>query len=71
MGVPEFETRDLIKEKNIVLKSSNYALYGGMSRRVMQTLRHLTPRVEPYSIDEAFMKFPELIAKDLDSFGKK
>jgi DNA polymerase V len=70
MGVPEFKIRDHIKEKNIVLKYPNYALYGGMSRRVMQTLRHFTPRIEPYSIDEAFMEFSELITKDLDSFGK-
>ena len=71
MGVPAFKIKNLIKEKNIVLKSSNYALYGDMSRRVMATLRHLTPKVEPYSIDEAFMEFPQLIAKDLDNFGKE
>lgn len=69
MGIPEFKIRDLIKEKNILLKSSNYALYGDMSRRVMATLRHLTPKVEPYSIDEAFMEFPKLITDDLQSFG--
>ncbi|WP_440999479.1 Y-family DNA polymerase [Fodinibius sp. SL11] len=71
MGIPEFKIRDLIKEKNIVLKSSNYALYGDMSRRVMETLRHLTPKVEPYSIDEAFMEFPKLIVEDLQTFGNK
>jgi DNA polymerase V len=71
MGVPAFKIRDLIKQKSIVLKSSNYALYGDMSRRVMETLRHLTPKVEPYSIDEAFMEFPKLIAKDLNHFGKE
>lgn len=70
MGVPEFKIRDLIKQKKIVLKSSNYALYGDMSRRVMETLRHLTPKVEPYSIDEAFMEFPKLIADDLEQFGQ-
>lgn len=69
MGIPEFKIRDLIKENNIVLKSSNYALYGDMSRRVMETLRHLTPKVEPYSIDEAFMEFPKLIVEDLQTFG--
>lgn len=71
MGVPEFKIRDLINQKKIVLRSSNYALYGDMSRRVMETLRHLTPKVEPYSIDEAFMEFPKLIANDLDRFGKE
>ncbi|MEL7832357.1 Y-family DNA polymerase [Fodinibius sp. Rm-B-1B1-1] len=71
MGVPEFKIRDLIKQKNVVLKSSNYALYGDMSRRVMETLRHLTPKVEPYSIDEAFIEFPKLITNNLDRFGKE
>ncbi len=71
MGIPEFKIRDLIKNKGIVLKSSNYALYGDMSRRVMETLRHLTPKVEPYSIDEAFMEFPKLIADDLEQFGRQ
>lgn len=70
MGVPEFKIRDLIKKKKVVLKSSNYALYGDMSRRVMETLRHLTPKVEPYSIDEAFMEFPKLITNDLEDFGR-
>lgn len=70
MGAPEFKIRDLLKEKQVVIKSSNYAFYGDMSRRVMQTLRHLAPKVEPYSIDEAFMEFPKLIANDLDTFGR-
>ncbi len=70
MGVPAFKIRGLLKQKNIVVKSSNYALYGDMSRRVMDTLQYLTPNVEPYSIDEAFMEFPKLIADDLDNFGQ-
>jgi len=70
MGVPAFKIRGLLKRKDIVVKSSNYALYGDMSRRVMDTLQYLTPKVEPYSIDEAFMEFPKLIAEDLDSFGR-
>jgi DNA polymerase V len=71
MGVPAFKVQDLLKQKKIVVKSSNYALYGDMSHRVMETLRYLTPDVEPYSIDEAFMEFPKLIADDLNSFGNK
>lgn len=71
MGVPAFKIKDLIKKKNVVMKSSNYALYGDMSRRVMDTLRNLTPKVEPYSIDEAFIEFPKLIADDLEQFGRE
>ena len=54
MGAPEFKVRDVIKQHNIQVFSSNYALYGDLSHRVMNTLEHFTPNVEVYSIDEAF-----------------
>ena len=38
MGTPYFKITDLIKQHNIQILSSNYALYGDMSRRVMQVL---------------------------------
>lgn len=41
--------------KGVVWKSSNYALYGDMSRRMFEVLAALVPRVEPYSIDEMFL----------------
>ncbi|TYP91928.1 DNA polymerase V [Fodinibius salinus] len=69
MAVPKFKIRKLIKEKGVILRSSNYALYGDMSRRVMSTLRHLTDKVEPYSIDEAFIELPLLNNQDLRDFG--
>lgn len=71
MGAPLFKQHDLIKEKKICIRSSNYALYGDMSRRVMETLRHLTDKVEPYSIDEAFIELPKMYQEDLTSFGHK
>lgn len=55
MGIPLFKIRDLVEQHHIHLFSSNYALYGDMSRRVMQTLAHFTPDLEVYSIDEAFL----------------
>jgi len=55
MGTPVFEARKMIKKHNIVVFSSNYPLYGDMSNRVMETLRSITPDVEVYSIDEAFL----------------
>lgn len=54
MGVPEFKIRPILKNKNIAVRSSNYALYGDMSRRVMETLASVIPNMEVYSIDEAF-----------------
>jgi DNA polymerase V len=64
MGVPLFEVRSLIREKGIAVFSSNYALYGDLSWRVMETLRILLgkERVEVYSVDEAFL--------ELDSLGE-
>lgn len=55
MAVPVFQIQDKIKEHGIQLFSSNYALYADLSSRVMQTLEGLAPRVEVYSIDEAFL----------------
>ncbi len=57
MGVPVFKIKDLIPQHNIQVFSSNYALYGDMSQRVMQTLNYLCPNLEVYSIDEAFLDF--------------
>ncbi|MBD1400388.1 translesion error-prone DNA polymerase V subunit UmuC [Pelovirga terrestris] len=55
MGTPLFKVRDLIKEHKIRIFSSNYSLYDNISTRVMQTLETFSPRVEIYSIDEAFL----------------
>ncbi len=56
MGVPVFQIRDLIKKYGIVLRSSNYALYGDMSARFKQVLQEFSPSVEGYSIDECFIE---------------
>ena len=54
MGTPAFQLRDLIRQHGIQVFSSNYALYGDLSRRVMETLELFSPDIEIYSIDEAF-----------------
>jgi DNA polymerase V len=55
MGTPLFKVQDLVDDHNVAVYSSNYALYGDMSHRVMEALQEFTPEVEVYSIDEAFM----------------
>ncbi len=55
MGVPIHTIRDLVRQHQIRVFSSNYALYGDLSSRVMTTLEALAPAVEVYSIDEAFL----------------
>lgn len=54
MGMPAFKILPAIR-KQVTLLSSNYELYGDMSRRVFNTVRDYTADVEPYSIDEAFI----------------
>lgn len=57
MGAPAYKYEKEFKEKGVHVFSSNYALYGDMSKRVMQVLATFAPEIEVYSIDEAFLKF--------------
>ena len=57
MGAPAFEIKKLIQQKKVWVFSSNYALYGDMSQRMMQIFSEFTPDIEIYSIDEAFLNF--------------
>ena len=69
MGAPIFKIRDLVKEKKVQVFSSNYALYGDLSNRVMAILNQFTPNVEIYSIDEAFLNFDGLNISDYQDYG--
>lgn len=55
MGAPAHEHKATFERNGVVVLSSNYSLYGDMSARVMETLRHAVPAMEVYSIDEAFL----------------
>src|SRR5690606_20126186 len=55
-----FQIQDFIRQHNIQLFSSNYALYADLSSRVMSTLERFAPRVEVYSIDEAFLDLSDM-----------
>jgi len=55
MGEPYFKVRKIVKENNVRTFSTNFSLYGDISRRVMKTLKHFSPQMEIYSIDEAFL----------------
>ncbi len=69
MGVPEFEIKELIKQKNIKVFSSNYPLYGDFSNRVMKILETFTPNLECYSIDESFLNFDGMQIENYHSYG--
>ncbi|MFD2891381.1 Y-family DNA polymerase [Flavobacterium chuncheonense] len=70
-GAPAFEYKKLFENNNVFVYSSNYALYGDMSSRVMNLLRSYTPEIEIYSIDEAFLKFEGFDYCNLDELGNK
>lgn len=59
MGEPYHKCRRLLDRHQVEVFSSNYALYGDLSHRVMDILGQLEPEVEVYSIDEAFFRLPQ------------
>lgn len=69
MGAPYFQIRDDLRRHGIQVFSSNYALYGDMSERVMTIIESMVPAVEVYSIDEAFADLSG-IPGDLTVFGR-
>ncbi|MBU0741378.1 translesion error-prone DNA polymerase V subunit UmuC [bacterium] len=71
MAAPFFEFRRLAQHKKVKVFSSNYALYGDMSARVMRTLAEFTPRLEIYSIDEAFLDLSGNGRRDLIAYGRE
>lgn len=72
MAVPAFKIERQIKQHNIRVFSSNYALYGDISSRVMATLESLAPEIEVYSIDEAFLNLSGFnFIGALDDYGQK
>lgn len=64
MGEPYFKIKDLCAYQNVAIYSSNYQLYADLSQRVMEILAKQTCELEVYSIDEAFLKFPECFSED-------
>jgi DNA polymerase V len=69
MGAPYFQIRDVLRRNGVQVFSSNYALYGDMSERVMTIIESMVPAVEVYSIDEAFADLTG-IRGDLTAFGR-
>ena len=71
MGVPLFQVKDKLDQVGCEILSSNYALYGDMSDRVMKTLSQFTDRLEIYSIDEAFLDLSHINAAQILAFGRE
>lgn len=71
MGEPEFKARAQLRRHNVEVFSSNYALYGDISARVMATLEQLCPHVEQYSIDEAFVRLDGSLAVNAEEVAQR
>ena len=71
MGEPYFKVKELVKRNNVYIFSSNYALYGDISRRVMKTLKSFSDKIEIYSIDEAFVDLSHVEEKEVENYGKE
>lgn len=70
MGAPLFKIRDIVEKNKVTVFSSNYALYGDMSRRVQEVLRMFAPSVEQYSIDESFLDLRGVEKADMAAFAR-
>ena len=71
MGEPYFKVKELVKRNKVEVYSSNYALYGDISRRVMKVLKTFSPKVEIYSIDEAFIDLSFMDEKGVEDYGSE
>jgi DNA polymerase V len=69
MASPAFMMKDLLEKHDVAVFSSNYTLYGDMSNRIMETLAAFVPKIECYSIDEAFLDLREIGQSDLLQLG--
>ena len=66
MGTPSFKIRDKVESGNLIVRSSNYSLYGDLSSRVMSILAAAVPKIEIYSIDEAYLCVDGIDKKKLE-----
>jgi len=71
MGEPYFKVKDIILKNNVHVFSSNYSLYGDLSRRVMRTLKRFNSEIEIYSIDEAFLDLSNFPDDEIEEVGKE
>lgn len=74
LGIPDlepyFKVQHILRKHNVAVFSSNYPLYGDLSNRVVQTLKHYAADIEVYSIDEVFAR-PVKVFGDLKSYGQQ
>ena len=70
MGAPYFQIKQLARRGNVAVFSSNFVLYGDMSRRIASLLKKYVP-TEIYSVDESFLDMSGIDESKLDALGHK
>ena len=71
MGEPYFKIKERLNKLGVIVLSSNYSLYGDMSKRLMNLLKKHCEKIEIYSIDEAFISIHRPHNKDLSPWARK
>jgi len=71
MGEPYFKAKNIIIKNNVHIFSSNYSLYGDLSRRVMRTLKRFNSDIEVYSIDEAFIDLSNFVDDEVENVAQE
>tara|TARA_R110002012_G_scaffold235335_1_gene409178 strand:+ start:144 stop:437 length:294 start_codon:yes stop_codon:yes gene_type:complete len=70
MGQPLFQVKDIVRRHGVIVRSSNYSLYGDISRRVMETIASCVPAYSIYSIDEAFIDLANWPLPDMTAWAR-
>lgn len=68
---PVYKIKKYLEDRGVTLFSSNYAFYGDMSQRVINTLLNFSPHIEVYSIDESFLDFSGMAIKNFTTYGSQ
>lgn len=71
MAEPAFNKKKYLEENKVSVFSSNYALYGDISNRIVRVLETFTPRIEVYSIDESFLDLTGFEYDNLEKLGSE
>lgn len=69
MGEPFFKCKKIVQDHRVAVFSSNFALYGDLSKRVMAVLKRFTPNLEVYSVDEAFLDLSHIEVDCLEDYA--
>ena len=64
MGEPLFRVKNMLASNKVIIRSSNYSVYGDISNRIMNILKSNFNKVEIYSIDEAFFSLDKIYVRE-------